>query len=108
MNKNLIVYSSILLIAVPIFGINFLLHFIGNLLLLIFLIPLLLILITLISFSFLKSKIKTCDQCNSISFGTNDSCKNCGAALDNENSKNVENFRKPSETIIEVKAEEIN
>ena len=105
MNKSLIVYSSLFLIVIPIFGLNILLHFIGNILLLLFLVPILIILITLISFSFLKSKINICNQCGSITFGTNNNCIRCGADL---NDVNVENSIKPDETIIEVKAEEIN
>ncbi len=105
MNKSLIVYSSIFLIVIPIFGLNFLLHFIGNILLLLFLVPILIILITLISFSFLKSKINICNQCGSITFGTNDNCIKCGADLDDIN---LEDSRKKDETIIEVKAEEIH
>ena len=108
MNKSLVIYSSIFLIFFPIFGINFFLHFIGNILLLIFLIPFLIILITLISFNSLKSKVNICNQCGNISLGVINTCINCGADLDNMNSKNLENFKKPGETTIEVKAEEIN
>ena len=89
MNKNLVIYSSIFLIVIPIFGFNFLLHFIGNILLLIFLIPLLIFLITLISFNSLKSKINICNQCGNISLGINNTCINCGADLDNINSKTL-------------------
>ena len=87
-NKTLVIYCLILFIVVPIFGINFLLKFLGNILLLIFLIPLLILLITLISFNSLKSKINIDDYYD--------------ADLGNKNSKN------PGESIIEVKAEEIN
>ena len=41
-NKNILIYSLIILIVIPIFGINFLISFIGNILLLIILTPLLL------------------------------------------------------------------
>ena len=107
MNKSLVIYSSIFLLVLPIFGLNFLLHFLGNILLLIFLVPLLIFLITLISFNSLKSKINICDQCGHVSLGINNTCINCGADL-NLNSKNLENLKKPSEATIEVKAEEIN
>ena len=106
MNKSLITYSLIFLIVVPIFGFKFLISFFGNILLLIFLIPLLILLIGLISLNSLKSKIKTCDQCGNLSFGLSNTCMNCGADLDNGN--NFENSKKPSETTIEVKAEEVN
>ena len=107
MNKNLVIYSSIFLIVIPIFGLNFLLHFIGNLLLLIFLIPLLIFFIMLISFNSLKSKINICNQCGNVSLGISNKCTNCGADLNNKNAKNFETFIEPSETTIEVKAEEI-
>ena len=108
MNKNLIVYSSIFLIVIPIFGINFFLHFIGNILLLLFLVPILIILITLISFNSLKSKLNICNQCGNISFGASNNCVNCGADLNDINLKDFESSNKPSEKTIEVKAEEIN
>ena len=101
MNKNLVTFSLIFLIVVPIFGINFLLNFMGNILLLIFLVPLLIFLITLISFNSLKSKVNICNRCGNISLGVNNSCMNCGADLGEIS------FKKPGETTIEVKAEEI-
>tara|TARA_Y100000739_G_scaffold194333_1_gene175524 strand:- start:386 stop:712 length:327 start_codon:yes stop_codon:yes gene_type:complete len=107
MNKSLVNYSLILLIVIPIFGFNFLINLIGNLLILAFLIPLLIFLILFISFNSLKSKVKTCDQCGTLSLGINKTCMNCGADLDDINQKNFEIFNKPSETTIEVKAEEI-
>ncbi len=108
MNKSLVIYSSIFLLFIPIFGLNFVLHFMGNILLLIFLIPFLILLITLISFNSLKSKVNICNQCGTISLGLSNTCINCGADLDDVNSQNFKNFKKPGETTIEVKAEEIN
>ena len=107
MNKSLVIYSSIFLLVLPIFGLNFLLHFIGNILLLIFLVPLLIFLITLVGFNFLKSKVNICNQCGNMSLGNNKNCINCGADLDNINLTNFEQSPNPSETTIEVKAEEI-
>ena len=107
MNKNILTYSLILFIIISLFGFNFFLGLIGNLLLLVFLIPLLIFLILLISFNSLKSKINTCNQCGTISLGINNTCTNCGADLDDINRKNSEALRKPSETTIEIKAEEI-
>ena len=104
MNKSLVTYSLIFLIVVPIFGFNFLISFIGNILLLIFLVPLLIFLISLIGFNSLKAEVKTCSQCGMISIGVNNTCMNCGEDLGYKNSKNL---KKPSETTIEVKAEEI-
>ena len=107
MNKSLVTYSLIFLIVISLFGFNFFLSLIGNLLLLIFLIPLLIFLIFLISFNSLKSKINTCDECGTISLGINNTCINCGADLNDINPKSYESIKKPSETTIEVKAEEI-
>ena len=107
MNKNIVYYSLIFLIVISLFGFNFFLSLIGNLLLLIFLIPLLIFLIFLISFNSLKSAVNTCNQCGTISLGINKTCMNCGADLEDINLKSSENLKKPSETTIEVKAEEI-
>ena len=107
MNKNLVITSSIFLIVIPIFGINFLLNFLGNILLLVFLVPILILLIALISFNFLKSKVNTCNECGSISLGVNNTCMNCGADMNYESSDNSGTFKEAGETTIEVKAEEI-
>ena len=107
MNKNLSTYLLIFLLVIPIFGFNFLISLIGNVLLLIFLIPLLIFLIVLISFNSLKSKVNTCNQCGTVSLGINNICMNCGADLHDMIPKNSETFKKPSETTIEIKAEEI-
>ena len=56
-NKNLLTYSLIILIVIPIFGLNFFISFIGNILLLLFLIPLLLLVLVFIGFNSYKSKI---------------------------------------------------
>ena len=95
-----------MLILIPIFGINFLISLFGNLLLLLFLIPLLLVILVFIGFNSYKSKINTCSSCGAISFGLSETCMNCGANL--ENISNYNQFdKKPSESTIEVKAEEI-
>ena len=108
MNKNLVIISLIFLIVIPIFGFNFLINFIGNILLLILLIPVLVVLIIFLSFNSLKSKVNICNQCGDITLGLDNICKNCGADLSVKNSKNFDNLQKPSETTIEIKAEEIN
>ena len=107
MNKSLFTYSLIFLILSSLFGFNFLLNLIGNLLLLIFLIPILILAVLLISFNSLKSKVNTCNQCGTITLGINKTCMNCGADLEETNLKSSESLKKPSETTIEVKAEEI-
>ncbi len=105
-NKNLITYSLILLIVIPIFGINFFISFIGNVLLLLFLIPFLLLLLVILGFNSFKSKIDTCKNCGAISLGLSKSCMNCGADLENISQQNKLD-KKPSESTIEIKAEEI-
>ena len=105
-NKNILTYSLIILIVIPIFGINFFISFLGNILLLLFLVPLLLVILVFIGFNSFKSKINTCNSCGSISLGLNENCIYCGASLKN-NSNNNQFDQKPSESTIEVKAEEI-
>ena len=105
-NKNLLTYSLLLLLLIPFFGFNFLISFLGNILLLLFLIPLLLIILVFIGFNFYKSKNNVCSNCGAISFTFNETCMNCGSNLGNINEKDELN-KKPSESTIEVKAEEI-
>ena len=105
-NKNLLTYALIMLIVIPIFGFNFLISFVGNILLLLFLIPLLLLVLVFMGFNFYKSKINTCSNCGAISLGLSETCMNCGANLENI-SKNNQLGKKPGESTIEVEAEEI-
>ena len=105
-NKNFLTYSLILLIVIPIFGINFFLSFLGNILLLLILIPVLFLVLVFLGFNSYKTKINTCNSCGAISFGLSDTCMYCGANLENISKRN--NLDKnPSESTIEVKAEEI-
>ena len=105
-NKNLFTFALVILIVVPIFGINFFISFLGNIILLLLLIPLFLLLIIFIGFNFYKSKVNTCSSCGSMSIGFGETCMNCGANLENINKKDQIN-KNPSESTIEVKAEEI-
>ena len=105
-NKNILIYSVITLILIPIVGFNFLISLLGNLLLLLFLIPILLLILVFIGFNSYKSKLNTCNECGAISLGLNETCINCGADLNDINNKNQFD-KKPSESTIEVKAEEI-
>ena len=106
-NKKLLTYSLIILIFIPIFGINFFISFLGNILLLLFLIPLLLVILAFIAFKSYKSKINTCKSCGAISLGLSKNCMNCGANLENIDNNNQFD-KKPSESTIEVQAEEVN
>ena len=103
-NKNIITYSLVLIILIPLFGINFFVNVLGNILLLLFLIPFLLLLLVFIAWNSFKSKINKCNQCGAIDLGFNEQCMNCGANLKNISQENLDN---PSESTIEVKAEEI-
>ena len=105
-NKNLLTYSLIIFILIPIFGFNFFISFVGNILLLLFLIPLLLFALVFLGFNSYKSKINTCSNCGAMSLGSVENCMNCGADLENI-SKNNQLDKKPSESTIEVKAEEV-
>ena len=105
-NRNFFTYSLIILTLISIFGINFFLSFLGNILLLLFLIPLLLIILVFIGFNSYKSKIITCNSCGAISLEFSETCINCGANL--KNISNINQFdKKPSDSTIEVKAEEV-
>ncbi len=48
----------------------------------------------------------TCSKCGSISLGLNGSCLNCGADLADISDRNQMN-KSPSESTIDIKAEEI-
>ena len=100
LNKNYIIYTLIMIMIIHLVGINFIMSFFGNILLLLFLIPFLLLLILSLGLYSYKSKVNICSNCGSISFGLSDSCMNCGSKLGNKSEK-------PSDSIIEVKAEEI-
>tara|TARA_A100001035_G_scaffold211854_1_gene171648 strand:+ start:168 stop:452 length:285 start_codon:yes stop_codon:yes gene_type:complete len=92
--------------VIPIFGINFFISFVGNILLLLFLIPLLLLILFFIGFNSYKSKINKCNSCGAISFGLSGNCLYCGANLENT-SNNNQFDKKPCDSTIEVKAEEV-
>ena len=106
-NKNFFIYSLMILIVIPIFGLNFFISFLGNIILLLLLIPLLLVILVFIGFNSYKSKINTCNSCGAISLGSSETCMNCGANLENISQKN-QFGNKPSESTIEIKAEEVN
>ena len=105
-NKNFLTFTLIILIIIPIIGINFFLSFLGNIIILLFLIPLLLLLLVFIGINTYKPTINACSNCGTISLGFRDTCMNCGANLENKIEENQLD-KKPSESTIEVKAEEI-
>ena len=105
-NKNILTYSLIILIVIPIFGLNFVIGLLSNILLLLFLIPLLIVVLLFLGLTYYKSKINKCSECGAISFDLSENCMNCGANLNDINTGNQLD-KKPSESTIEVKAEEI-
>ena len=105
-NKTLLTYTLITFVIISIFGINFFISFLGNILLLLFLIPLFLLLILFIGLNSYKSKINTCRNCGAISLGLSDTCMNCGENLKDSN-KESKYDKNPSESTIEIKAEEV-
>ena len=105
-NKTLLTYTLITFVIISIFGMNFFISFLGNILLLLFLIPLFLLLILFIGFNSYKSKINICNNCGAISLGLSDTCTNCGVELKDSNRESKFN-KNPSERTIEVKAEEV-
>ena len=106
LNKNLLTFALILMLILPIFGINFLISFLGNILLLLILIPLLLLILVFIGFNSFKSTINKCDECGAISLGSSETCINCGGNLEKiHKSNNLD--KKACESTIEVMAEEI-
>ncbi len=106
-NKNLLTYSLITIIIIPLLGIKFLFGLLGNILMLLFLIPIFILLVIFLVFNSYKSKINICNNCGTISLDLNKNCMNCGANLENNMDRDEFN-QKPSESTIEVKAEEIN
>ena len=105
-NKNILTYSIIIIMVIPILGINFVIGLLGNILILLLLIPLLIILLVFLGFTYYKSKITTCNNCGTISLNLSETCINCGANLNDINEINQLD-KKPSESTIEVQAEEI-
>ena len=105
-NKNLLTYALIIFLIFPIFGFNFFVSILGNVLLLLFLIPLFLLLLVFLGLNYYTSKINKCSNCGTISLGLSETCMNCGSNLSEINKKNQIN-EKPSESTIEVMAEEI-
>ena len=107
MNKNLITYSIISLLIISFFGLNFLFSLLGNILILLFLTPILLIGIVFLGINSFKSQFKICTNCGRSMIRDGESCLYCGS-----NFINIENNNKYSEDAgsetIEIEAEEIS
>ena len=108
MQNKLIPYSLIFILIIPLFGLNFLIGLLGNILLLIFLVPLLILILGFLFLNTFKSSINSCENCGTTFIGNNGNCPYCDF-------KSIENIQKDddlssdaSNKTIEVKAEEIN
>jgi len=107
MQNKLIPYSLIFILIIPLFGLNFLVGLLGNILLLIILIPLLVLIVGFLGLNSFKSSINLCENCGSTFVGNDAECPYC----DYKSIKNIEKDDSSSDAsnkIIEVKAEEIN
>ena len=102
MNKNLVTYSIISFLIISFFGFNVLFSLLGNILILLFLTPILLFVLAFLGINSFKSKFKICTNCGSTSMGNNESCVYCGTNFNKNYSEDA-----GSETI-EIEAEEIN
>ena len=108
MQNKLITYSLIFILIIPIFGLNFLIGLLGNILLLIFLVPLLILIIGFLGLNSIKSSINLCESCGSTIIGNNVNCPYCGYKTIKNIQEDDDLSSDASNKIIEVKAEEIN
>ena len=105
-NRNFLTYSLIVLVLIPIFGLKFLIGFLSNIIILLFLVPLLFLVLVFIGINSLKSTINKCSNCGAVALGQSSTCINCGADLEDFSERNQLD-KKASESTIEVTAEEI-
>ena len=107
MNKSLVTYSIISFLIISFFGFNFLFSLLGNILILLFLTPLLLIIVAFLGINSVKSKFKVCSNCGTTMISQGESCLYCGSNFSEiENNKNYS--ENASSETIEIEAEEIN
>ena len=107
MNKSIVTYSIISFLIISFFGFNFLLSLLGNILILLFLTPLLLIGVALLLINSFKSKFKVCTNCGATVINNDENCLYCGSNFSQIESKKNYSDDASSETI-EIEAEEIN
>ena len=107
MNKSLVTYSVISFLVIFFFGFNFLFSLLGNILIILFLTPILLLVIAFLIITSFKSKFKVCTNCGTTLISDSESCLYCGSNFNkNENKKNYS--ENASNETIEIEAEEIN
>jgi len=107
MNKSLVTYSLISILIISFFGFNFLFSLLGNILIILFLTPLLLICIALLGINSFKSKFKVCSNCGASMISNGESCFYCGRNYSEINNQKIYSEDASSETV-EIEAEEIN
>ena len=106
MNKKLVIYSSIIFLIIPIFGFKSLLSLFGNILLLLFLVPILFFGIVFLSWNSFRKNIIQCKACGNTIYGLHQECPYCGSKIDLDLQKSSFTPNASEETI-EVEAEEI-
>ncbi len=107
MNKSLLTYSIVTFLIISFFGINFFFSLLGNILILLFLTPILLIGIAFLGINYFNSKLKICTNCGSKVISNSEICLYCGSNL-NDGVKNKNVSDNASNETIEIEAEEIN
>ena len=107
MNKNIVTYSIISFLVIFFFGFNFLFSLLGNILIILFLTPILLLVIAFIIITSFKSKFKVCENCGTTLISDSESCLYCGSNFSEIKNKKDYSEDARNETI-EIEAEEIN
>ena len=106
MNNSLITYSIVSFLIVFFFGFNFLLSLLGNILILLFFVPILFIVLAFLGINSFKSKFKVCTNCGTTLISESERCLYCGSNFNKiENNKNYS--ENASNETIEIDAEEI-
>ena len=108
MQNKLITYSLIFILIIPLFGLNFLIGLIGNIFLLVVLVPLLILIVGFLGLNSFKSSINLCESCGSTIIGNDVNCPYCDYKSTKKIQRNDDLSSDASNKIIEVKAEEIN
>ena len=107
MNKSLVTYSIISFLIIFFFGFNFLFSLLGNILILLFLTPVLLLVIAFLGINSFKSQFKVCTNCGTTIRADTENCLYCGSSFSKiENNKSFS--EDASSETIEIEAEEIN
>ena len=107
MNNSLITYSIVSFLIVFLFGFNFLLSLLGNILILLFFVPILFIILAFLGINSFKSKFKVCTNCGTTLISESERCLYCGSNFNKiENNQNYS--ENASNETIEIEAEEIN